>query len=163
MNIDRPSRAPSGVANAGTIEDSIVNTGDFENTGNLAVGNDGPVQQTRATSPPEDGGAATVFGDAETTGSGNDFGEGSQGNVQAASDVSGDVNQQSNQADVDIDVTGTGGAGGAGGAGGSADGEGGGGTGGAVALAARAEMASTTRPITVTVDQDNTADVDPVV
>ncbi len=157
VNINQAIAGAGGTAiNDSTVEDSLITSGGFENTGNIAVGNEGDTQQNQGDVSADDGGAASVFGDAETTGSGNEFGEGSQGNVQANSgDVEGDLTQQSNQADTDVNVTGTGGGGGAGGDGGAggaedadggAGGEGGGGGDGI-----------DDSPITVTVDQDNRA------
>lgn len=119
------------------LTDSPVNTGDVTDGGVLQQGDDNQANTGDVTA--SDGSAASVFGDANNIGSGNDnFGDGQQ----AVNAAQGDGNKQANQQqDNDTDVTigdttggtggdGTGGAGGAGGAGTSSADGGDGGDGG---------------------------------
>lgn len=104
------------------LTDTKINTGDIGQGGVLQQG-DGDVANTGDVSA-SDGSASSVFGSASSVGSGNDFGAGAQGAVNAAQ---GDGNKQANQQqhnDTDITVGNT--TGGAGGAGtGGAGGKGG--------------------------------------
>lgn len=108
------------------LDDTNIATGDVGDGGVLQQGDGNQANTGDVTAT--DGSAGSVFGDANNVGSGNDFGAGSQGAVNAAQ---GDGNKQANQQqDNDTDITvgdttgGTGGAGtgGAGGAGGTGDG-----------------------------------------
>jgi hypothetical protein len=110
------------------LDDTLINTGDraVQQQGDGNQANTGDVTQNVS-----DGGAASVFGDSTTVGSGNDFGAGSQGAVNAAL---GDGNKQANQQqdnDTNINVgdttggTGGAGTGGDGGFGGNANAAGG--------------------------------------
>jgi hypothetical protein len=112
------------------LDDTNVNTGDVGDEGVLQQGDEN-VANTGDVSA-SDGGAASVFGDASTVGSGNEnFGSGQQG-VNAAV---GDGNQQANQQqdnDTDIEVGDTtGGSASADGGDGGRGGDGSGGDGGA--------------------------------
>lgn len=109
--------------------DGVINTGEITDS-NVVGSNTGTINQTGDVTAGAGAAVNTGQGSAETTGSGTTFGEGAQGNVNAVSD-STDVNQNANQADVDItgDSTGGGNAG-DGGAGGAGGAEGPGGPGG---------------------------------
>ncbi|MCW2632192.1 MAG: hypothetical protein JWR88_1154, partial [Pseudonocardia sp.] len=148
VNVNQAVAGAGGIANTGTIDDSILNTGTQNiDHSNVAVGNDGSnVNQTGDVHASDGSAVNTGQGTAETTGSGIHFGAGAQGNVNAASHSS-DVNQNANQSQVDI--TGQGGAGGAGGDGGYGDGGAGGAGGDGIEHS----------PIHVDVDQHNEQDV----
>jgi hypothetical protein len=133
VDINQAVAGAGGIANTGTIDDSVLAAGGGDVTfgDNTAIGNDGSTVTQTGDVTASDGSAVNTGpgGSAETTGSGNDFGAGSQGNVNAVSD-STDVNQNANQADVDISGTGGDASGGAGGAGGDYGDGGAGGAGG---------------------------------
>jgi hypothetical protein len=111
------------------LADTNINTGDVDDRGVLQQGDDN-VAATGDVSA-DDGGAASVLGDATTVGSGNEnFGSGQQGINAAIGDNNQQANQQQdNDTDIEIgDVTGGAGGsadGGDGGIGGSADASGG--------------------------------------
>jgi len=149
VNINQAVAGAGGIANTGTIDDSVLAAGGGDVTfgDNTAIGNEGTTTQTGDVTA-SDGSAVNTGpgGTAETTGSGNDFGSG-DGTVNAVSD-STDVNQS----DVDVDITGTGGGNAAGGAGGDG-GAGAGGAGGAATGGADSDGVDDS-PVTVDVKQD---------